>query len=99
MGSCYAYSCDKCGHTYNTGGPWEFYRDKKGRIKQYGHPVPCSEEAEKAGVHGLTGNVLCLDCGAEIRDLVIEEYKTAVKDEFKVRMWAGRVEQKDKSKK
>lgn len=99
MGSWYTYSCNKCGKTYKTSGPWEFFRDKKGRIKQYGHPVPLSREAEKAGVHGLTGNVLCLDCGQEARGLVLCEYKSPVKDEYKLRMWAGQVELKDKSKK
>jgi hypothetical protein len=94
MGSWYTYSCDKCGRTYNTSGPWEFYRDKKGQIKQYGHPVPCSKEAEEAGVQGLTANVLCLDCGRESRGLVLCEYQSPVKDEYKFRMWGGMVKLK-----
>ena len=44
MGACYRWTCGKCGFEAETDGPWEFYRDAKGRIQDFGHPAPISEE-------------------------------------------------------
>ena len=45
MGASYIYECDKCGYTFHTSGPWEFYRNREGKLKDYGHPSPKSREA------------------------------------------------------
>jgi len=37
MGASYIHECDKCGYTFHTSGPWEFYRDREGKLKDYGH--------------------------------------------------------------
>jgi len=36
MGASYIHECDKCGYTFHTSGPWEFYRDREGKLKDYG---------------------------------------------------------------
>jgi hypothetical protein len=28
MGASYIHECDKCGYTFHTSGPWEFYRNR-----------------------------------------------------------------------
>lgn len=63
MGAWYAHKCDNCQFEVHTDGPWEFYRDKKGRRKIYGHPEPASQEAAECGIAGLTGRLYCPKCG------------------------------------
>jgi len=98
MSSWYTFKCNKCSFTFNTSGPDEFYRDKKGMMKPYGHPVPMSKEAEKRGIYGLTADVYCMDCKKNIRDFILVEYKKPVPDDEKVWMWAGLKEPKKKYK-
>jgi len=96
MGSFNDFKCNKCGFSFPTSGPWEFYRDKKGNIKPYGHPVPSSAEAKKAGIAGLNANVFCLTCMESINNFILVEYKKPVKDPIKkVLMWAGVEEPKE----
>lgn len=81
MGSSNNFICNKCDFSFSTSGPWEFYRDKKGNSKPYGHPVPISAEAEKAGITGLTADVFCLTCMENINNFILVEYKKPVKDQ------------------
>ena len=46
MGAGYIYECGKCAYTFHTSGPWEFYRNHEGELKDYGHPSPNSKEAK-----------------------------------------------------
>jgi len=84
----YTFACSHCGHTVGTSGPWEFYRDSQGKVQPYGHPVPFSEEAEKAGVWGLLGDVFCPSCN-KTEKIILEEYVRPVENSFKV--WARKV--------
>jgi len=56
-----------------TNGPHEFYVDAQGEHERYGHPVPRSEEAEEAGVSGLTMVAYCPVCD-EVHEVVIKEF-------------------------
>lgn len=69
----YGYRCSECGKEYNTSGPWEFYRNRKGERIPYGHPGPLTEEARLSGIHGFFANMLCLDCGREV-DVILEDF-------------------------
>ncbi|MFW6306086.1 MAG: hypothetical protein ACOC1N_01725, partial [Bacillota bacterium] len=73
MGKNYIYKCTNCDREFNTSGPWEFYRDEKGKRLPYGHPAPLTEEARLKGIHGFFADMLCLDCGREV-NVVIEEF-------------------------
>jgi hypothetical protein len=67
------WTCDSCGYLVETNGPHEFYLDAQGERQRYGHPVPRSEEAAKAGVSGLTTVAYCPVCD-EVREVVIERF-------------------------
>lgn len=69
----FIYQCSKCKKKFNTSGPWEFYRNKKGNRIPFGHPGPINKEAQLSGVDGLFADMLCLDCGKEV-NIIIEEY-------------------------
>ena len=79
MGAHYTYRCEACGHEVSTSGPWEFYRDEQGRRQAYGHPVPCSKEAARRGVYGLSGELYCPTCD-RVFDLVLVEFKQPVRN-------------------
>ena len=81
MGALYSHTCDTCGFVVRTSGLWEFYRDRDGNRKMYGHPGPRSKEAEKAGVHGMSAELYCIDCG-KTRDLIVVEYKKPAETHF-----------------
>lgn len=66
--------CNWCGHSVDTSGPWEFYRDAQGNFKRYGHPSPISEEARQHGVDGMYGDLYCPNCDTVFK-LVIMEFK------------------------
>ena len=83
MGSGYLFTCDKCGHKVATSGPWEFYRDKQGKRKDYGHPVPVSREAGRAGIHGLYGTLYCVECGKTC-EVILVEFKTPAREAMDV---------------
>lgn len=91
MGAGYIHACDKCGYEVSTSGPWEFYRDSKGKRKDYGHPVPFSDEAKEAGIYGLSAQLYCKQCDA-VHDLIVVEYKHAGKDTLG--LWSGQWEPK-----
>jgi len=92
MGAGYRIQCDKCGHVVQTSRPWEFYRDAKGRAKDYGHPQPSSDEASIAGIAGLRAMLYCPDCD-KTSEVIIVEFKTSSKDALAV--WSGRCEPMD----
>jgi hypothetical protein len=68
----YDWECRKCHYSIRTGGLWEFYIDEHGLRQPYGHPVPVSEEAIKAGVKGFFGLWYCPKCRQIINKVVIE---------------------------
>jgi hypothetical protein len=72
MGAGTKYGCDKCGYSFETYGPWEFYRDAQGNIKPYGHPVPASVEAAESGIHGFMETKYCLACRKLVDILLVE---------------------------
>jgi DNA-directed RNA polymerase subunit M/transcription elongation factor TFIIS len=95
MGAGYVHKCNECGYSVSTSGPWEFYRDSKGKRKPYGHPVPMSEEARQRGIYGLSGALYCPNCD-EVFDLILVEFKKPSQDSLSV--WGGMCEPKDEFK-
>lgn len=89
MGSGYEHKCDRCGYEVATSGPWEFYRDELGLRHPYGHPVPASDEAERAGIAGLSAEMYCLDC-RQVSDVILVEFVRPAEDSLLV--WLGRCE-------
>jgi len=96
MGVGYLLKCDVCQYSVETSGPWEFYRDYKGRRHEYGHPCPKSEEAEQRGIYGLFGELYCPKCD-KVVNVVLVEFTEPISDSYKV--WSGRCEPKDIYKK
>jgi cytochrome c-type biogenesis protein CcmH/NrfF len=96
MGAWFTHKCDKCNYEVHTDGPWEFYRDKEGKRKMYGHPVPASKEAEESGIAGLTGHLYCPQCDT-VSEVILVEFKTPTKDSMDV--WSGRAEPHEEYKK
>lgn len=64
--------CDPCGYVAELDGPREFYLDAQRGPQRYGHPLPRSDEVEKAGVSGSTTVACCPMCD-EAHELVIEQ--------------------------
>jgi len=95
MGAQYSHTCNKCGYSVTTSGPWELYRDRQGERRWYGHPVPLSDEAKKRGIHGLSGTVYCPSCD-ERCDLILVEFKKPSHDSLSV--WSGKCEPLDEFK-
>ena len=93
MGASYIHECDKCGYTFHTSGPWEFYRDREGKLKDYGHPAPRSREAEALGIKGLYGEMYCHICD-KVRKIILVEFKNPSDDSLSV--WTGRCEPEEK---
>ncbi len=87
MASFFTHRCDQCGYEVETSGPHEFYRDEKGEIRWYGHPVPASEEARKAGVHGLIHTCYCPKCDKKFNHIVLEFPKPVAVDRRKDSPW------------
>src|SRR5712691_10222345 len=79
MGACYRHRCEACGFAATTSGPWEFYRDVRGRPRLYGHREPSSEEAERRGIDGFFGEMYCAGCRLLV-DVVIVEYDQPIGD-------------------
>jgi len=73
MGAGYKFKCNKCKYFFNTSGPWEFYRDKRGKIKPYGHPAPMSREAVKMGISGFHGDLYCVKCD-KVYEVILIDY-------------------------
>ena len=73
MGASYKFKCSNCKYSFNTSGPWEFYRDKKGKIKPYGHPEPMSNEAVKMGISRFFGELYCVKCD-KIYEVILVDY-------------------------
>lgn len=73
MATYYQWKCESCSYMVETDGPHEFYIDSHGQRQRYGHPLPRSDEAEKAGVSGLTTVAYCPVCD-EVHEVVIEQF-------------------------
>jgi hypothetical protein len=74
MGCWFNWECDSCEYEFTTEGPWEFYRDERGRRRDYGHPSPASPEAEQRGIYGFWGKLYCPDCDA-VKNVIIVEFR------------------------
>jgi len=79
MGAGYIHVCSDCGYSVSTSGPSEFYRDREGKRKIYGHPDPLSFEALERGIYGFSGEVYCPNCD-KVFDLVLVELKKPFED-------------------
>ena len=96
MGASYIHECDKCGYTFHTSGPWEFYRDHEGKLKDYGHPGQKSKEAELLGIKGLYEEMYCRICD-KVEKIILVEFKNPSNESLSV--WTGRCEPEDEYKK
>lgn len=83
MGEIFNRTCNKCKYNFSMSGSWEFYRDKDGNIKSYGHPGAMSEEAANSGIYGYRSDMFCGNCKKTFKDLIISEYKEPVIDRSK----------------
>ena len=77
MATFWHHRCDTCGYTFDTSGSHEFYRDKAGRLVDFGHPLPSSREAAKAGVAGFYGRMWCLQHDVNV-EVIIQEFRNPV---------------------
>jgi DNA-directed RNA polymerase subunit RPC12/RpoP len=93
MGASYIYECNKCAYTFHTSGPWEFYRNHEGELKDYGHPAPNSKEAKLMGIKGLYGEMYCNICD-KVSKIILVEFKNPSKSSLSV--WTNRCEPEDK---
>jgi len=75
------WKCNNCDYEICTSGNHEFYRDKNGHRKPYGHPVPASAEAKEAGVKGFTVDWYCPEC-RQIKDVIVREFYEARKHNY-----------------
>lgn len=66
------FECNNCGYSFSTSGPWEFRRDKNGKIKLCGHPM--TAENERKGIEGLIAYLYCKQCD-QVVEAILEEYK------------------------
>ena len=80
MATFFSHTCENCGYSVHTSGPHEFYRDSDGNRKQYGHPVPLSEEAKQRGIYGSSGILYCAKCD-EVVDVITFEYEKPIKSD------------------
>ncbi len=95
MASFIKLVCTECGYEVETSGLHEFYRDKSGKRKLYGHPIPTSKEAEERGIYGFSAELYCPICD-EVFDLIVVEYKRPCKEELNyLKVWFDMVEPKD----
>lgn len=88
MGQGFPLECDTCDYQPEPSGPWEFYRDGHGKLKDYGHPTPNSPEAAEVGIHGFYAIMYCPGCG-KLRKLILEEYDEPVDSAHS--LWSGAV--------
>jgi len=95
MGAVHSHTCNKCGYSVTTSGPWEFYRDGEGERRWFGHPLPLSDEAKKRGIYGLFGTLYCPSCD-ETFDRILVEFKKPSHDFLSV--WLGKCEPLDEFK-
>jgi hypothetical protein len=73
MATFWHHQCDACGYEFDTSGPHGFYRDRAGRLADFGHPLPSSREAAEAGVAGFYGRMWCLQHDVNV-EVVIREF-------------------------
>jgi len=92
MGAHYNFKCTCCDYSFSTSGPWEFYRNAKGKRKPFGHPVPVSKEAAQRGIYGLSADLYCPQCD-RIFDVILVEFKRPSSESLAV--WLGKCEPKE----
>lgn len=85
MGMGQEWKCSNCDYTILTSGPHEFYRDKSGQLKPYGHPGASTKEAEEAGIKGFYVHWYCPEC-RQVEDVILAEFGEA-RDELTA--WGG----------
>ena len=87
----FKFECEKflCGYYFTTSGDWEFYRDKEGNKKQYGHPSALNEEAERRGVWGYSAFMHCLDCDNK-SEIIVSEIPNCFREKGFVWEWPWR---------
>ena len=73
MAAYHEWKCEKCGWEVRTSHSHEFYIDKNGQRKGYGHPSPHSKEAEEQGVKGLLIYGYCPKCD-KVTEAVVREF-------------------------
>ncbi len=74
MGVYAEFYCRQCGFRVRFGGPEEFYYDAYGRRRNWGHPLPASDEARQAGISGFLTRMWCPHCRS-VKHAVIAEFK------------------------
>ena len=77
MGFATIWKCSRCGYKVTTSGDWEFYRDSRGHRRPYGHPVPMSMIAERAGVKGFTRKGYCPNCHIT-KKVIVKEFENPI---------------------
>jgi hypothetical protein len=78
MATFFHHECDRCGLSFSTSGPHEFFRTGTNRgVVDYGHPVASSPEAKAAGVFGFYAKAFCVHCGKNF-DVVVREFERPV---------------------
>ena len=93
MGAGYRMKCNNCDFSIATSGPWEFFRDEKGKQHDFGHPSPVSEEAAQRGVYGLYGKLYCPTCN-KVVTVILVEFKEPCRDALS--LWSGQCEPLEK---
>ena len=84
MAGFWTWKCNSCGYELCTSGDHEFYRDEKGMLHDYGHPVPVSEEAKKQGIKGFTVKWYCPKCQV-VREVIITEFDKPLLGRYSVK--------------
>jgi predicted nucleic-acid-binding Zn-ribbon protein len=74
MATFFTSLCETCGYGFESSGLHEFYRDCDGELRDYGHPLPSSKEAEAAGVRGLYARAWCMTCDKHV-DVIVREFE------------------------
>jgi hypothetical protein len=77
MATFYGSICGSCGYRFSSSSPHEFWRDRNGVLRDYGHPRASSPDAERAGVHGIYSRMWCLNCETNV-DVVTREFEHPV---------------------
>lgn len=86
MATFVKYNCNHCGMDYNLSGPHEFYRNDIHEVIRFGHPVPRSLEAKKAGVFGLYNEMFCFNC-KKIVNVIALELETPIEGDKYSYIW------------
>lgn len=96
MGAYYHHRCDRCGYTFETSGPWEFFEAEHRRMHHPGEKGTCSDPAERLGTLGLSVRVYCPGCRSLVNLILAKHVILARLDEpsrsFLETLWTSRPE-------